>query len=141
MLYVTIYCDGSAKGNPGPAGIGIVVLDRHNNVLTTVSEPIGYATSSIAEYRAVHRALEIALEMGVGYARVLTDSQIVVNQLNGASRVHSCDLAIIYKRVIALFSRLPSGGRFEWISRDRNSMADQLADEAMRLCPRIEVEA
>ena len=82
-----IYADGAARGNPGPAAIGVVIADEHGRVLREISCAIGRATNNQAEYRAVIAGLEEVVGLGATHVELRADSELVVKQLNGRYRV------------------------------------------------------
>lgn len=84
MLVLNV--DGGARGNPGPAAIGIVLSSPDGTVLEEIAEPIGVATNNVAEYRAVLRALERARDVGESEIRLIGDSELVARQLTGVYR-------------------------------------------------------
>lgn len=131
MLYkkLTIYSDGGARGNPGPAGIGAALL-ADKKVVGTVSKYIGEATNNQAEYWAIIEALKKAKELGAEEVECFLDSELVVKQLNQEYRVKDKDLGILFVKVWNLkinFKKIS----FHHIRREQNEMADKLANEAM----------
>jgi ribonuclease HI len=94
-----IYVDGSSLGNPGPAGIGIVVCDEQENILTTHQLSLPNATNNEAEYHAVIEALKLAKNLGADEVVILSDSELIVQQLNGNYRVKSPNLFRLHKPV------------------------------------------
>ena len=127
---VVVATDGGARGNPGPAGIGVVISRPDGTVLAEVAEGIGWATNNVAEYRAVIAGLERALALGARRARVRADSQLVVQQLSGAWKVRDAGLAPLWaeaRRLARAFDRVT----WEHVPRSRNRAADALANRAM----------
>lgn len=124
------YIDGGSRGNPGPAGYGVVIQDLTGNAVDTLSKSIGRATNNVAEYHALLAALEHVLEQNVQRLQVYCDSELVVRQMQGRYRVQSADLKPLHERARQLASRLE---RFtiQHIPREQNRLADQLANEAM----------
>ncbi len=129
-LAVTIFVDGAAKGNPGPAGIGIR-LETDGVLLEETSDYIGQATNNTAEYRALIRGLQIAAERGAAAVSVISDSELVVRQITGVYRVKTASLMPLYKEARKL-SR--SFDRFDirHVRREENKDADRLANEGIR---------
>jgi ribonuclease HI len=123
-----IYVDGASRGNPGQAGIGVILVV--DGGVKRLSEYIGFKTNNEAEYMALIRGLETALEMGVRDAVVYSDSQLLVQQLRGSYRVRSRRLKRLYERALELISQLAS---FQIIHVDRseNMEADRLANQAI----------
>jgi ribonuclease HI len=127
---VIVACDGAARGNPGPAGIGVRITDGHGRVLAELAEGIGVATNNVAEYTAAIRGLERAEELGAEQVLLRTDSRLLVEQLGGRFRVKSPNLQRLHRRVRELaagFARV----RFEHVPRERNAEADRLANEGV----------
>jgi ribonuclease HI len=126
-----LYCDGAARGNPGPAAIGgVLFAPGRVEPVTAISEAIGRATNNEAEYRALLAGLEAALEAGVARLLVRLDSELLVNQMNGAYRVKAPGLKPLHREVVALLGRFASVV-FEQVPRERNALADELANAAL----------
>jgi ribonuclease HI len=107
---IRIFCDGGSRGNPGPAGIGAVVLDATNeppHTLASVSEAIGVATNNVAEYTALIRALEVAAEFEATRVEVRADSQLLIRQLEGRYRVKNAGLVPLHRRAQELLRPYP----------------------------------
>ena len=124
------YIDGGSRGNPGPAGYGVVIQDGAGKAVATLSQSIGKATNNVAEYHALLAALEHVLQQDGSRLQVYCDSELVVRQMQGRYRVQSPDLKPLHARARQLVSRLE---RFsiQHIPREQNCLADQLANEAM----------
>jgi ribonuclease HI len=132
---LVIYCDGGARGNPGPAAIGAVVLDPSTDPptrLATVSERIGVATNNVAEYRALVAALEAAREFPARRVRVRADSQLIVRQLEGRYRVKQAHLRPYYERARELLSEYEDV-ELTHVPREQNTEADALVNAALDL--------
>jgi probable phosphoglycerate mutase len=124
------YIDGGSRGNPGPAGYGVVIQDSTGRLLETLSQPIGEATNNIAEYRALLAVLEYAAHQRVGHLKVYCDSELVVRQMQGRYRVQSPDLKPLFQRARELANSL-THFTITHIPREQNRMADKLANQAM----------
>lgn len=132
---LVIYADGGARGNPGPAAIGAVLLDPSTSPptrLTTVSERIGTATNNVAEYRAVIAGLEAAARFAARTVQVRADSMLVVEQLNGRWKVKQAHLRELHARARSLLDAYES---FELVHvpRAQNADADALVNAALDL--------
>lgn len=125
-----LHADGGSRGNPGPAGIGVVITDERGQVLKRLSTFIGRATNNVAEYAALIEGLEAALEYEPAAVTVFMDSELVVRQINGQYRVRKPDLQPLYGRAKRLLARIPET-RVQHVPRERNQGADRLANEAM----------
>ena len=129
-MRVVANCDGGARGNPGPAGIGVSIRAPHGPVLAEISEAIGHATNNVAEYTAVRRALERAAELGATDVLIRSDSKLLVEQLSGNYRVKNPTLQRLHGEVRALARGFPHV-RYEHVPRERNKRADQLVNIAI----------
>jgi len=94
-----VFSDGGARGNPGPAAIGVLVCDGEGEVLREHQETIGEATNNIAEYRAVLKGLELARELGIEEVEYFVDSELVARQLSGAYRIKTPHLKDLFTQV------------------------------------------
>ena len=129
---VVVWTDGGARGNPGPAGYGVVVTTPAGQVLAEVAEGIGRATNNVAEYRGAIAGLERARALGARRVRVRADSLLVVNQQKGLWRVRNETLRALSseaRRLAGQFERVV----WEHVPRERNRHADALANRAMDL--------
>lgn len=124
------YIDGGSRGNPGPAGYGVVIQDARGRTLEAIAEHIGEATNNVAEYRALLAALDYAVGKRARRLKIFCDSELVVRQMLGRYRVQSLDLKPLHARARQLAGGLE---RFaiEHIPRERNALADRLANQAM----------
>lgn len=130
---VVVYCDGGSRGNPGPAGIGVIVLDPSTNppeTLATVSEAIGIATNNVAEYRALIAGLEAATLVSRGAVEVRADSQLMIRQLQGAYRVRHPGLRPLWERAQQLLLLFESV-TLTHVPREENTVADALVNDAL----------
>ncbi len=128
-----VYCDGGARGNPGPAAIGAVVLDPSTEPptrLATVSERIGVATNNVAEYRALVAGLEAAREFPARRVRVRADSQLLVRQLEGRYRVKQAHLRPFFERARELLGEYDDVELLH-VPREENTEADALVNAAL----------
>jgi len=129
-MKLTVYTDGAARGNPGPAAIGAVIKDEKNQPVSRISQRIGFATNNQAEYIAVITALEKAVKMGASQVTIKSDSELVVKQLNGKYRVKKASLMPLFQRVGQLIGSFESF-TITYIPREHNRQADQLANRAL----------
>lgn len=127
---IVLYTDGGSRGNPGPAGCGVVLLDGSGKVLGELSEFIGRATSNEAEYHGLIRGLEAARAQGAGEVLVRADSNLMIRQINGQYRVKSRRLLPLFLRAKRLLETF-QGWRAEHVPREQNAHADRLANDAM----------
>jgi ribonuclease HI len=130
---LVIYADGGARGNPGPAAIGAVVLDPSTDPpsrLAAVSETIGVATNNVAEYRALIAGLEAARPFAARRARIRLDSQLLVRQLEGAYRVKQPHLRPYFERAKELLAEYEDVD-IAHVPREENTEADALVNAAL----------
>jgi ribonuclease HI len=125
-----VYVDGGARGNPGPAGIGVVITSDDGVELARANDYIGVATNNVAEYHALLLGLERARALGAREVAVVNDSELVARQLTGQYRVKSADLRPLHARARAAL------GEFDrWtvrsVPRAENETADALVNEAI----------
>jgi ribonuclease HI len=128
--WISAHCDGGARGNPGPAGFGAVVVDESGKKLAELSEFLGVCSNNVAEYKGLLAVLHWAVENGYKRLRVVSDSLLMVNQIKGRWKVNSPDLRGLWDEGRQLIKKLE---KFE-IShalRHKNKDADRLANEAM----------
>jgi ribonuclease HI len=129
-MKVVANCDGGARGNPGPAGIGVSIRSPRGKVLGEISEAIGGATNNVAEYTAVKRALERAAELGATDVLIRSDSKLLIEQLKGNYRVKNPTLQRLHAEVRAV-ARGVEKVAYEHVPRERNRRADQLVNLAI----------
>jgi ribonuclease HI len=119
--------DGAARGNPGPAGVGVVLVDPEGNVVDELARGIGWATNNVAEYRALIEGLKLARSHGADRLRVLSDSTLMVQQMRGTYKVRHDGLKPLHAEARELADGF-AGIRFEAVPRERNRRADELAN-------------
>jgi len=126
----TFLIDGGSRGNPGPAGYGVVVKNPDGDIVDSLSEYLGVRTNNVAEYAGLLAALEYAVSHHLPCIRILSDSELLVRQMTGRYRVKSPDLRPMFERAQAMAAQVP---RFEieHIRREFNAAADALANQAM----------
>lgn len=128
--YLIAHTDGGARGNPGPAGYGVVIHDSTGKKLAGLSQYLGRQTNNFAEYQALIASLEYAIAHGHKALKVISDSELVVRQVKGIYRVKEPTLRDLHARVKDLISQL-EWFRIEHVLRGHNREADRLANEAM----------
>lgn len=129
MKQAIISVDGASKGNPGPAGIGVVIRDESGMVLKEIGEYIGEATNNVAEYTALIRALSETLALGFTHASIQTDSELMAKQINGQYRVKNEGILPLFQTAVDLMRKFNSA-TITHVLRERNKLADKLASEA-----------
>jgi len=128
---VLIHIDGAAKGNPGPAAIGLIGHTPEGTVLFECGRYIGEATNNVAEYTALIEGLELALGHGIREVRVASDSELLVRQMEGRYQVRKPHLKKLYDRAKALLREFEEVEIFH-VPREQNAEADGLANQAIK---------
>jgi probable phosphoglycerate mutase len=127
---LTLEFDGGSRGNPGPAGIGVVLRAEDATPLFTLGRCIGRATNNVAEYRALITALEKALELGASRILIRGDSELIIKQMTGVYKVKHPDMKVLYDQAKALASQF-SEVKIEHNLRHKNELADKLVNLAL----------
>ena len=122
--------DGGARGNPGPAAYGYVLEAEDGTVLDARGETIGVATNNVAEYRALIAGLEKAVELGIDELEVVSDSELLVKQMQGEYRVKNEALRELNDEANSLEGKL-GRVRYTAVRREHNELADKLVNEAL----------
>ena len=127
---IIIYTDGAARGNPGPAAIGVIIKDEAGTILDKISKRLGVTTNNQAEYQAIIMGLEKAIGLGANNVKVMSDSELVVKQMNGQYKVKNTELRPLYQKVVQLTGSLESF-KISYIPREQNKAADAQANKAL----------
>jgi ribonuclease HI len=130
MAAYTANVDGGARGNPGPAAIGVVLRDPDGAVLEEVGERIGRATNNVAEYRALLRGIELAAAHGATELELVGDSELVVRQIEGRYKVKDATLRELHAEAKRELSSLASWS-IRHVRREANADADRLVNAAL----------
>ncbi len=129
-LQLVMSIDGAARGNPGPAGIGVLIQAEKGPLKREFWKYIGEATNNVAEYEALLLALREAGRLKPAAVRVRSDSELLVRQIEGRYRVKNPRLAVLHSQVRDLIRTIPSF-HIEHVARDENRQADKLANRAI----------
>ena len=129
-MRATLYTDGGARGNPGPAAYGFVLETEDGMVLDARGEAIGVATNNVAEYRALVAGLERAVEAGVRELEVVSDSELLVKQMRGEYKVKNRALQELFLQASRL-AREIHRVTYTAVRREANELADSLVNEAL----------
>ncbi|MBI4449466.1 ribonuclease HI family protein [Candidatus Uhrbacteria bacterium] len=129
-MHLRVFTDGGARGNPGPAGIGVAIQDANGKMLEEFGEYIGETTNNQAEYRAMIAALERAKVLGATEVSAFADSELLVKQLHRVYRVKNPGLAPLFVRVWNLAQSFTSC-TFQHVRRERNKDADRMVNAAI----------
>ena len=127
---LTLYTDGAARGNPGPAGAGWVIHGADGKPVATNFKYLGEATNNQAEYSALLLALQQAVELGGTALKIYADSELMVKQLNGEYKVKNEGLKPLFQEATALLRRF-SSYTMNYVPREQNTAADTLANRAI----------
>ncbi len=130
MSEFSLYIDGAARGNPGPAGAGAIICNDKGKAIATISKYLGQTTNNIAEYTALIFGMEEARNKNIKELIVNTDSQLLAKQLGGEYKVKSSALKDLYKKVNIMLESFEEV-RINQIPREKNKQADKLANEAI----------
>jgi probable phosphoglycerate mutase len=129
-LWINAHCDGGARGNPGPAGYGALITDDHGHVLAELSEFLGIRTNNYAEYSGLLACLQYALDHHHPRLRVVSDSELMVKQIQGKYKVNSPDLKLLWQEARNRIAKLEAF-EISHALRHKNKDADRLANQAM----------
>ena len=129
-MKLRLLVDGASRGNPGPSGLGVVVLDGRSRVVAELGEYLGETTNNVAEYRALLRGLREAQERGAKEIEVFADSDLLVRQISGSYRVKSPHLIGLHREALEALREFPRW-RIAHIPRGQNAAADALANAAI----------
>jgi ribonuclease HI len=127
---LVLHVDGGARGNPGPAAIGVVVSGADGELIEELGETIGEATNNVAEYRALLRGLERAAALGASEVRIVNDSELVARQLTGAYKVKHPAMKPLHAQATAALAGF-SGWQIRSVPRAQNARADALVNRAL----------
>jgi len=127
---LVIHVDGGARGNPGPAAIGVVVADSDGRLVEEVAETIGETTNNVAEYRALLRGLERARALGADEVELVGDSELVAKQVTGQYKVKHTGLRPLHAEALQALAAFPRWS-VRTVPRAQNAMADALVNAAL----------
>jgi ribonuclease HI len=130
MSRLTVNVDGGARGNPGPAAIGVVVRETGGEVLEEVGERIGETTNNVAEYRALLKGIELAAARGGSELELVGDSELVVRQVEGRYKVKNAGMKELHEEVKRALRGFDSWS-IRHVRRENNADADRLVNEAL----------
>ena len=124
------HVDGGARGNPGPAGYGVVIENAQHHPIAELSEYLGFQTNNFAEYNGMLAALRYCIEHDHRALEVIADSELMVKQMNGQYKVRAPQLLDLYQEARKLVRQL-EWFRIRHVRRAHNTRADKLANQAM----------
>ena len=129
--WIKVFFDGSSLGNPGPAGVGVVVLNGRGRLIFSGNRFLGKRTNNEAEYFALLFALEISRELGYKKILLHTDSTLLYSQVVGKYKVRAENLKKLHERAVKALSSFTWDMR--WVPREENKKADKLAQKAAKI--------
>lgn len=130
MARFTVNVDGGARGNPGPAAIGVVLRDADGQVVEAVGETIGATTNNVAEYRALLRGVELAAAHGATDLELIGDSELVVRQIEGRYKVKNAGMKELHAQAVAALADFDNWS-IRHVKRAQNADADRLVNQAL----------
>lgn len=131
-MNLRIYTDGGARGNPGPAGVGVIIYDENNKIVEEYKQYLGIATNNVAEYKALVCAMELAKKYLPCTLEIHLDSELVCQQMLGNYKVKNENLIKHFQDAQRLVSEFEEV-RFVYIPRDKNKQADRLVNQVINL--------
>ena len=129
---LNLFIDGASRGNPGPSGIGVLILGEDGEKIKEVYKYIGQTTNNVAEYNALLYGLDEALMLKADNVVLNLDSELVVKQLNGEYRVKDASMKIFFEKALHILKSFKSF-EIKHIDREENKEADKLANKAINL--------
>lgn len=132
---MTIYAftDGASRGNPGESGIGIILKNDKDQLISSHGEYIGHATNNIAEYSALIQCLKIVRDLECSLLVVHSDSELMVRQMNGEYRVKDVDLKGLFEEAQTILTSSKFSFEIRHVAREMNREADELANRSLNL--------
>lgn len=127
---LVLHVDGGARGNPGPAAVGVVVSEPDGAVITTFGAKIGEASNNVAEYQALLRGLELAAQLGAREVHIVNDSELVARQVSGVYKVKHPAMQELHRQALDALAGF-DGWSIETVPRSENAEADRLVNEAL----------
>jgi ribonuclease HI len=129
-MRVVVHVDGGARGNPGPAAVGVVVSTPAGEVVDEASAVIGEATNNVAEYRGLLLGLERASALGASEVEIVNDSELIARQVGGIYKVKHAGMKPLHRQAMEALSRFD-----DWtirsVPREQNARADELVNLAL----------
>lgn len=125
----TAFVDGASSGNPGDAGIGIIIY-KDNEAIVRESRYIGVQTNNVAEYTALTLLLEMAEKHGIKKIKIFSDSELVVKQMSGEYKIKNEDLKVLAMKAQSYKKKIKF--TLEHVRREGNCEADDLAKSASK---------
>jgi ribonuclease HI len=135
VAYINVYFDGASRGNPGQAGVGVVITDDNEDIISEACSYIGKKTNNQAEYLAVILALDLIVDNPKinqnDKISLIGDSQLVIKQLLGEYKVKNQKLKALHSQILEKIDSIGAKVEFIHINREKNTLADQMANKAI----------
>jgi ribonuclease HI len=137
LSYIKVFTDGASKGNPGEAGIGVIIYDENGFILESSREYLGTATNNQAEYKALIKSIDTIKKLidsgNKDFERIefYSDSQLIVNQVNFDFQIKEPELALLNNKFHVKMKKLDKPYTITHVEREKNKAADRLANEAI----------
>lgn len=135
MSNIKVFTDGASRGNPGASGIGIIIYDENNFIISSWNEYLGLATNNQAEYKAILKSLSLIKKLQAEHdfdeIEFYSDSLLMVNQINFEYKINEPELALLNNKFHVLIKKLNKQYRVIYIERSLNKAADRLANQAI----------
>lgn len=130
---IRVFTDGASRGNPGKSGIGIVIKDASAKILTTYKEFIGEESNNSAEYKALIKSIDIIKSLNQNFSLIqfFSDSELIVRQITGKYKIKNQNLIKLSLDFWNSINELNKKFKITHITRDKNILADKLANEAI----------
>jgi len=132
-MKISVYTDGGSRGNPGISGFGVVIYDQQCRIIHKISKFIGIKTNNEAEYSALLEALVWVRDHQTEFTSVTlySDSQLLVRQINGQYKIKAANIKPLYQLTLSVISDIHIPCTFHEVLREKNQLADDLANQAM----------
>lgn len=132
-MQISVYTDGGSRGNPGISGFGVAVYNQAGQVIDQMSKFVGVKTNNEAEYLGLIEALTWARDHLTQFDSInfFSDSQLMVRQINGRYKVKAANIIPLYQTALSLISEIGKPCFFHEVLREKNQLADSLANQAM----------
>jgi len=125
-----LYTDGGSRGNPGPGGIGCVILDQNDKLVDFDAKYAGKMTNNQAEYHALILGIQLVIDHNINDCEVYMDSELIVRQLNGVYKVKDVKMKVLYEEVVDLLKQIDKN-KVMHVKRENNKFADKLVNIAL----------
>lgn len=126
----SIFTDGGARGNPGPAACGVVLYDEHNKEIDRLGKYLDETTNNVAEYMGLLEGLQLATSHNITHLKVFMDSDLIVQQMQGHWKVKDAKLKLLHEQAHVLCEQFIDV-EFQHVRREKNKVADSIVNEVL----------